>query len=370
MCSSDLQGYYVPGLNGFLKLGISDLMNDYKITGGVRITGDLNGSEYYLSYENLKKRLDKQFVFYRSSIAGVNSQLENTRSRVHQILFRLNWPFSEVSALRATMSYRNDRTIYLASEPITLLKKDTIQNWISPKIEYVFDNTISTGLNLYNGTRLKVFGEYFNQVDNRNKDMFVVGADVRHYLKVHRQIIWANRFAASKSFGSEKIIYFMGGTDSWWNSSFDNSIPIDFSQNYAYQALATPMRGFDQNIRNGSTFALVNSELRIPIFTYLLNYPVKSDFLRNFQAVAFTDIGTAWNGADPYDTTSTLNSSTIIYPPFTISLYYQREPIVAGYGFGIRSRVLGYFMKLDWAWGYEDGVRKPQKFYFSISLDF
>src|SRR4030095_5714745 len=44
-------GYYNPGLNGFLKLGISDLMDDYHITGGVRITADLNGSEYFLSYE-------------------------------------------------------------------------------------------------------------------------------------------------------------------------------------------------------------------------------------------------------------------------------------------------------------------------------
>jgi hypothetical protein len=250
------------------------------------------------------------------------------------------------------------------------MEPDQERNWVSPKLEYVFDNTLSTGLNLYNGTRLKIFGEYFNQVDEKKSDMFVLGADIRHYQKIHRQIIWANRFAASTSFGNQKIVYFMGGTDNWINASFDNSIPIDFDQNYAYQATATPMRGFAQNIRNGNNFALINTELRVPVFTYLLNRPVKSDFLRNFMAVGFADIGTAWTGTDPYDTTNSLNNTVIVQDPFVITLYYQREPIVAGYGFGLRSRVLGYYLKVDWAWGYEDGEKKPQRVYFSFALDF
>jgi hypothetical protein len=363
-------GYFNPGLNGFLKLGISDLMDDYKITGGIRITGDLNGSEYFLSYDNLKKRLDKQLVLYRHSEESISPSFVHYRLKTHEALYRLRWPFSEVSSVRGAISYRHDRLIILASEIQTLMEPDQERNWVSPKLEYVFDNTLSTGLNLYNGTRLKIFGEYFNQVDEKESDMFVLGADIRHYQKIHRQIIWANRFAASTSFGNQKIVYFMGGTDNWLNASFDNSIPIDYDQNYAYQATATPMRGFKQNIRNGNNFALINSELRVPIFTYLLNRPVKSDFLRNFMAVGFADIGTAWTGTDPYDTTNSLNNTVIVQDPFVITLYYQREPIVAGYGFGVRSRILGYYLKVDWAWGYEDGERKPQQVYFSFALDF
>jgi hypothetical protein len=363
-------GYYNPGLNGFLKLGISDLMDDYKITGGIRITGDLNGSEYFLSFENLKRRLDKQLVLYRHSESSVSPSFVWYRLKTHEAIYRVKWPFTEVSSVRGSLSYRNDRLIILSSEIQTMLEPDQERNWISPKVEYVYDNTISTGLNLYNGTRLKVFGEYFTQVDEKESDMFVIGADIRHYQKVHRQIIWANRLAASTSFGNQKIVYFMGGTDNWINASFDNSIPIDFSQNYAYQAVATPMRGFEQNIRNGNNFALINTELRIPVFTYLLNRPVKSDFLRNFMVVGFGDIGTAWTGTDPYDTTNSLNNTVINYYPYTITLYYQREPIVYGYGFGLRSRVLGYYLKVDWAWGVEDAERLPQRLYFSLSLDF
>jgi hypothetical protein len=63
--------------------------------------------------------------------------------------------------------------------------------------------------------------------------MFVVGADFRHYMKIHRELIWANRFAASSSFGPYKLIYYLGGVDNWmgflFNSlpMFDNTIPVD-----------------------------------------------------------------------------------------------------------------------------------------------
>ena len=362
-------GYYNPGLNGFLKLGISDLLEDFRITGGVRITADLNGSEYFLSYENLKRRLDKQILLYRASQVN-DAGFFYYRSKTHQVMYRVSWPFSEVSSIRGTMSYRNDRQVILSSDVGTLLSNDATKNWITPKIEYVFDNTISRGLNLYNGTRLKVFGEYFKDVDDKQTDMVVFGADVRHYQKVHRQIIWANRIAGSVAYGDQKIIFYMGGVDNWFSPKFNQEIPIDFSQNYAYQAIATPMRGFDQNIRNGNKFVIANTELRIPLFTYLLNRPVRSDFIRNFQVVGFADAGTAWTGPDPYDQSNSLNNTVVFSPPYTITLFYQREPIVAGYGFGLRSRVLGYFIRADWAWGYEDGVHLPQKFYFSFALDF
>jgi len=31
---------------------------------------------------------------------------------------------------------------------------------------------------------------------------------------------------------------------------------------------------------------------------------------------------------------------------------------------------LGYFLRGDWAWGYDDGVTTDRIFYFSLGLDF
>ena len=178
-------------------------------------------------------------------------------------------------------------------------------------------------------------------------------------------------FEARSLFGNKKLIYYMGGVDNWFTPKFNYNTPISYTANYAYQTLATPMRGFIQNIRNGNSFALYNTELRLPVFRYLMNKPLKSDFFNNFQVVGFGDVGTAWTGKSPYDDTNSLNTQIVGGQSVTVVIQTRREPIVAGYGWGIRSRLLGYFMRLDWSHGWEDGkISKKKVFYWSFSLDF
>ncbi len=57
--------YYNPGFNLMFKLGTNDLFEDYKLTAGLRLAADLDSHEFLLSYEDLKRRLDKQLVFHR-----------------------------------------------------------------------------------------------------------------------------------------------------------------------------------------------------------------------------------------------------------------------------------------------------------------
>jgi hypothetical protein len=46
------------------------------------------------------------------------------------------------------------------------------------------------GLNLWTGWKLKLFGEYYQQPKTEEGDMQVVGLDLRHSLKIHRDLIW------------------------------------------------------------------------------------------------------------------------------------------------------------------------------------
>jgi len=201
--------------------------------------------------------------------------------------------------------------------------------------------------------------------------MIVVGFDFRHYTRIHRSFIWANRFAGSTSFGKNRLLYYMGGVDNWlmpqFNTEYQIDRPVDY---YAFQTLATSMRGFKQNVRSGNTFALFSSELRLPVFRYLLNKPLKSEFLNNFQVIGFTDIGSAWQGLNPLDESNTYYTKTIDQKPFLITVKVQKDPLIAGYGFGLRSTLFGYFLRADWAWGIEDQVVQPRVFYLSLSLDF
>ncbi len=363
--------YFYPGLNALFKIGVNDLFDDYRIVGGFRLSGNLNSNEYYVSFENLKRRLDKQISFYRQGREEVNS-ISLYRIHTHEIKYNVRWPFNDLTSIRGTAAYRHDRLTTLSTDLYNLSLPNQYQNWASARAEFVYDNTITTGLNLYNGLRYKIFAEVFKQVDDDNSTLSVFGADFRHYLKIHRQIIWANRFAASTSLGSRKLIYYLGSTDNAFvpTDNFNYNIQVDPSEIYSFQALATNMRGFIQNIRNGNSFALINSEIRIPVFQYLINKPIRSDLIRNFQIIGFGDIGTAWTGTSPYSKNNALFRKDYNGNPISITVTKTVEPIVGGYGFGLRSRILGYFLRADWAWGVDDGEVQDRIFYFSLGLDF
>ena len=163
----------------------------------------------------------------------------------------------------------------------------------------------------------------------------------------------------------------MGGVDNWILARFDIGTPIDFEQNYAYQTLATNMRGFSQNIRNGNNFVVLNSELRFPVFSYFTNSPINMRFIRDFQIVAFADLGTAWTGWNPYSPSNSLYNTYITDGNLNISVTEMKEPIVGGIGFGLRTTVLGYFIRGDVAWGIQDWhLIKGPRYYLSFNLDF
>lgn len=374
--------YLNPGINAFFKVGVSDLFEDYRIVGGVRFSGDLNSNEFFLSRENRIKNIDKQVVLHRQSLLDIADSYSLVKIYTHEAKYVLKYPFTEVTSLRGSLNYRNDKIVYTATDLTNLKRKNAFENWGSLKLEWIFDNTIKKGLNLYNGTRAKIFGEYYSRVDKilksyyykeeKKTDFFVVGFDVRNYKKLHRDLIWANRIAASTSFGNNKLIYYMGGVDNWFSPKFDNTTNIATDQNYTYQTLATNMRGFSQNVRNGNSFAVINSELRFPVFKYFFKRPIRSDFIQNFQVVGFGDLGTAWTGDSPYAENNSLNTTVVgnSITPLIITLKTQHNPLVGGYGWGVRSRVFGYFIRIDRAWGVQDGLVLKPIWYLSLSLDF
>ena len=127
---------------------------------------------------------------------------------------------------------------------------------------------------------------------------------------------------------------------------------------------------FCRILEMGIVFLLVNQELRFPVFSYLINRPIQSDFIRDFQVIGFGDIGTAWTGGSPYDDDNPLNNEVRVNGPITVTYENINNPLVAGFGFGLRSTLLGYFVRADWAWGVENGeVSDESMFIFSLSLD-
>jgi len=358
-----------PGLNGLFMVGLTDLMEDYRITGGIRVNFNLINNEYIFSFTHYRKRLDHQITFHRKAVEEVG-YYSLIRHKIHELYYVATYPFNPVLNIKGTAAIRYDRAVYLSTDLINLQRPDVDQVWGSIKGELTYDNTRNIGLNLYHGTRYKIFGEYYQMLNTKGNNCIVLGLDFRNYQKVHRTMIWANRIAGSTSFGSNKLIYYMGGVDNWLFPRFNPNTPVAFDQNYAFQTLATNMRGFDQNIRNGNSFFVYNTELRWPVFRYFYNRPIRSDFINNFQVVAFADVGTAWTGSSPWSADNQLFNTYIYRKPLFIKVEMIKDPLVGGFGFGARTRLFGYFLRADLAWGVEDGVIKAPIFYFSLSLDF
>jgi len=366
--------YFNPGINMLTRIGVLDLFENYKITGGFRFAGNFDSNEYLLSVENLKGKFDKQFIYHRQTFS---SSTDTSLFKIHSDNFYMSWsrPLSPVLALKGTVFYRQDRYVTLSTDVQSLNKPDVTRHWVGLKGEVIYDNTRKKSINILYGTRFKIWAEFYNQIQKRT-DMVVLGADFRHYTKISRELIWANRFACSTSYGSTRLIYYLGGVDNWMGNlfggttMFDQSIPVSTRYNYGFQALATNMRGFRQNIRNGTSFALINSEIRWPFVRYIAGHALKSNFLNSLQVVGFGDIGSAWSGKSPWDSQNAWANQVIKNGPVEVNLDTNRSPVVGGFGFGARAQVLGYFLRADWAWGVENQYILPKIFYLSFSLDF
>jgi hypothetical protein len=365
------------GFNAQFKVGTTDLLNDYRLVGGLRTdfqpvpgVGLSPNSEIMLGLVNQKKRLNKQLTLYRRSQLTTLQDFFWLRLITYEGHLKAIWPFNPVQSVQGSVGWRHTRAIVLSDGPVSLPIPDQYVDYGIVKAAFIHDNTRMLGLNLFRGTRYKIFAEYYQNATQARTYMGTAGIDFRNYIPLHRTFIFATRFAAGTSFGSEKLIHYLGGVDNAINPDINTATPISTTENYQFQTVVTNMRGFWQNARNGNSFAVLNGELRLPIFKYLINQPVRSEFLNNFQVVGFGDLGTAWNGPSPWSDENAFNNRVITSGNLTITINRQTNPIIGGYGIGLRSRVLGYFVRADWAWGVENGFVLPSVFYFSLSTDF
>lgn len=380
------------------RVGVSDIMEDVKLIGGFRIGTSLTDKDAFISFQNYRKRLDWGLTYYRSNATnysgffqGIDSSgidLNFLDNEVITNIYQVNvaYPFNEVKSLRMTVGLRKDigilRPYYQGGGlvPGVLKTKDSVANTLQARIEYVHDNTVNTADNIWNGLRWKVYSEIFlpfsKGSDLKGQPISTVGFDVRHYLKIYRNFIWAVRGAGDFSFGQAKIIYYLGGEDGWLFPKFNEVNTADPAVPYAFQTLALNLRGFDQNAANGSNNLVINSEFRLPVFTTFFSSPINNAFLRNFQLVQFFDLGTAWSGPlsnikRPTQIFHAPDDPNIGQSPLSVKIKAGGiGPFAGGYGVGARSTLLGYFIKGDVGWQMRGLFRGKPIFYLALGFDF
>jgi hypothetical protein len=386
-------------VNGLTRVGTVEFLEDYRFTGLFRLDFGLRDKEVMVRFDNLKRRLDWGLTYYRSNTtasffdtAGFSRQLKLV-TNIYQA--NITWPFNEVQSVRLYAGIRRDSYIEKSLDgiPGSLKAPTQDENFATARFEYVHDNTINPATNIWNGLRFKGWFEMFNRLGGTyvgggraagGDITFNVGLDARHYLKIYRKIIWAVRGAADFSYGDNKLIYYLGGTDGWLmlgnnqvvrngaikERYFNTANRPAADGSYVYESLAVNLRGFTQNAANGNNAIVINSEVRAPVFSTFFNKPINNAFLRNFQVVQFVDLGSAWNGKY-----SALKRPEIVYaeqgnPVNVVIKAPGLGPFLGSYGFGARSTLLGYFVRFDAGWPMSGFFNSKPIMHVSLGLDF
>ena len=382
-------GQYVnPSLGALTTISLNEMMEDYRINAGFQLPINVSGSSYFLQYQNFRHRLDWGVLFLRdqdketlpvgyvdqnNQLALVQDQLFKTVTNMVESDF--SYPLDRVHSIRFHTSVRQDKLIEKATDTLSLsypLSNTNTYTSLS-RLEYVFDNTISPTINILNGTRFKFYGEYMQSLNGPNKSCYNLGLDIRNYQKLYKNLILANRLAYAHSDGNSEVEYLVGGVDNWISPKQAAGASQAPDPNYGFQAMSTPLRGYEQYARTGNNFAVLNTELRLPVLTTFMKKPIQSALLKNLQLVAFMDIGSAWRGLIPdvgnsgatysYPTLGSNTGNNNVYVQFTVP-----AGVALGYGGGLRTSIFGYFIRLDEGWSI-DTPKKPVT-YFSLGTDF
>jgi len=115
---------------------------------------------------------------------------------------------------------------------------------------------------------------------------------------------------------------------------------------------------------------VLNAELRVPLVRALADGPINSNFFRNMQLTAFYDIGTSWSGKPPFSSNTAVSYDVIVGGPFQAEIKNYLNPWLYSYGCGLRTMLLGYYVKFDVAWPVEDYTVSDPRLFVTLGFDF
>ena len=364
---------------------MNDMLENYRFLGGFMTSIDLRNGDFYAEAQYLPKLIDFSVRFDRKGIRKetfVNDIVY--KYALNKLELGASLPVSERLRLSAKPFGAFTRSVHLGRSNTSIKEPSpppTNNFYAGFKSELVYDNSVGTGMNVMEGTRAKLSYTHYQGLNNSENSFSQISADVRHYQKIYKTIIFAVRGFGGSFYGNSPKQYLLGGMDNWiFNDSKysgvtstgeRNPLGLDsLNENILFAEFATNLRGFDYATLFGNNVLLLNAELRIPIVQVFTNSPITSTFLRHLQFVGFYDIGTSWSGQSPFSDGGSVNYDEIKSKYILVKLKNYLNPWLYSYGVGMRSTMLGYYLKVDVAWpvmNYEVG---KTSWFITLGFDF
>jgi outer membrane protein assembly factor BamA len=349
------------GFNNFLgwqqinQMSFSDLMGNHQINVGLNLLLDLVNSSFFVQYNYVPKKID--YSFYISQFPGIVQLSDFFIYRIRDITAgtTATLPITRYQRLEFSTDIR-----YLLTQNLEVPTFTTPNSLLTvPSVQYVFDNS-RFGFSPYapvDGTRLAVTALSSYDIVNSSLDFISLTTDIRQYISLGKYASFSLRGAGGYSFGASPQQFFVGGTPNWINTEFANTSLFRDAKDFAFFNMSSlPMRGFPLLQNAGSKYFQTNAELRFPVMAFFTASTLPA-LVQAINGALFFDMGGAWT--DNFQATET-NRFGVTIP----------KNLLMSTGFGIRSIVLGFPLKIDIGWRNEFNRFSDVFYMFSIGGDF
>lgn len=383
--------FVIDPLRGFginLNGKMTDILDNHVFSGGIMTALDFNsGGDIWFEYEYLKSRLDFRGKFDRRTIRMEEIPLDIQKYVLTQIEMGVSYPLNINSRIYAAPFIA--KTQFFNQNPDSLISGQIPEqnrfdvNYVGGKVEFVYDRSEPMGLYSFTGMKGKVGFQHYQGLNHSDRSFSNFYLDLRNFQKIHKNITLASKLYFGSFMGKNPQNYLVGGMDNWLFNEFYNPPsnrpepspirnPTGVENSNILFADFVDLRGYDYDEIRGRNVITFTTELRIPLFSYLSRGNITSNFVRNFQMVAFYDVGSAWNDFAPWERVNDQNTEVINTQgsPFVIVLNNFNNPWLQSYGAGLRTVLMNYYVKLDVARPIRNYETEDLRFYFTLGYNF
>lgn len=383
---------------------VNELLENHKFYGKLETKVGFKSGRYTLSYKYTKHLIDFQISHSRKAmdlqlnpllsgqIVPLIDDFIRQKYVLNNLVPGLSLPLTSTLRIEANAGFVNSRFVNQNASSLSAsqaAKDDFIQsdNFGLLNTKLVFDNTVVVDADHVEGSLAKISYSQFRSLQDGVNGFRKLKIDLRHYQKIYRNMTFVTRLQYGSHSGENSPEFILGGVDGTFfggeklfnfnpiNTTVREEDPLFFkldrrNQNILFHEFVTDLRGYVYNRMSGQDVLLANAEIRLPITKFLTNEYVKSNFFRNLKFVGFYDIGAAWTGVSPLKKENSINTKTFEQSNFILTLKNFRFPWLMSYGAGVRTTLLGYYVKFDVGIPLQEFDDSKRTFHLSLGYDF